>query len=65
LTRIATPFAIDCVRELKVGGRNFRYFSLPAAAQDPALSGLTRLPFSQRILAENLLRNANTPEVKP
>ncbi len=65
MTRIATPFAIDCVRELKVGGRNFRYFSLPAAAQDPALSGLTRLPFSQRILAENLLRNANTPEVKP
>jgi len=65
LTRNATHFSIDCVRELKVDGSNFRYFSLPAAAQDPALTGLNRLPFSQRVLAENLLRNANTPEVEP
>jgi aconitate hydratase len=40
-----------------VQGTVYRYFSLPAAAENPAYAGLARLPFSLRILAENLLRH--------
>jgi len=56
--------APDCARDLNADGRTYRYFSLPAAAQDQALAGLTQLPFSQRVLAENLLRHSGTPEVE-
>jgi aconitate hydratase len=52
------------VRELVAGGASFRYYSLPAAAAAPALAGLARLPYSLRILAENLLRHAGEPDVK-
>ncbi len=53
-------------RELAVQGVTYDYYSLPAAAaQDPALAGLMRMPFSLRILAENLLRHAEAPEVEP
>ena len=46
------------VRELPVGGTTYRYFSLQAAGKLPDLAGLGQLPFSLRVLAENLLRNA-------
>lgn len=42
-------------RELKVGGRSYDYFSLKAA-RDSGLSRIDRLPFSLKILLENLLR---------
>ncbi len=45
------------VRTLSVEDATYRYYSLPAAAEDPALAGLARLPFSLRVLAENLLRH--------
>jgi len=56
--------APDCARSLAVDGIGYQYHSLAAAARDPALSGLDGLPFSLRVLAENLLRHAGTPEVE-
>ncbi|MBV6458615.1 MAG: Aconitate hydratase A [Fimbriimonadaceae bacterium] len=40
--------------QLTVGDKTYRYFSLPALANQ--LSGVKRLPYSLRILLENLLR---------
>lgn len=53
------------VRELSVQGTAYRYYSLIAAAEDPALAGLARLPFSLRIMAENLLRHGNGSPLSP
>jgi aconitate hydratase len=53
------------VRELLVQGVAYRYYSLLAAAGNPAFSGLARLPFSLRILAENLLRHGHEDNVGP
>jgi aconitase A len=57
--------APGCARSLAVDGLVYRYYSLAAAAQDPALAGLAQLPFSMRVLAENLLRHAGAPDVEP
>ncbi|MDE0388561.1 MAG: aconitate hydratase AcnA, partial [Rhodospirillales bacterium] len=42
-------------RTLNVGGRSYDYYSLPAAA-DAGLGDIARLPFSLKVLLENLLR---------
>ena len=42
-------------RTLTVDGRDYDYFSLPAAA-DAGLGDVSRLPFSLKVLLENLLR---------
>jgi len=42
--------------ELEVGGREYRYFSLPKA-EESGLKGISHLPFSLKVLLENLLRN--------
>ena len=42
-------------RTLSVGGRSYDYFSLPAAAE-AGLGDIDRLPFSLKVLLENLLR---------
>jgi aconitate hydratase len=42
-------------RTLTVGGKTYAYFSL-AAAEKNGLTGLSRLPFSLKVLLENLLR---------
>ncbi len=42
-------------RTLSVGDRQYDYFSLPAAA-DGGLGDISRLPFSLKVLLENLLR---------
>ena len=42
-------------RTLSVGGRSYDYFSLPAAAE-AGLGDIARLPFSLKVLLENLLR---------
>jgi aconitate hydratase len=44
-------------RELHVGDRRYAYFSL-AAAEESGFDGISRLPFSLKILFENLLRHA-------
>ena len=48
---------------LAVNGVSYRYFDLKAAQADRALAGLARLPFSLKVVAENLLRHAGAPEV--
>ncbi|MDO9128020.1 MAG: aconitase family protein, partial [Parvibaculum sp.] len=42
-------------RSLKVGKRSYTYFSLPDA-EKKGLNGISRLPFSLKVLLENLLR---------
>jgi aconitate hydratase len=41
---------------LKVGNRKYAYYSLPVAEKN-GLKGISRLPFSMKVLLENLLRN--------
>jgi aconitate hydratase A / 2-methylisocitrate dehydratase len=58
-----TPNSFSTRKDLRVAGRTFSYFSLPALEQ----SGLTqtaRLPYSLKILLENLLRNEDGRYVK-
>jgi aconitate hydratase len=48
--------SFKCRRTLTVKGQNFVYFSLPEAEKN-GLAGLSRLPFTLKVLAENLLRH--------
>jgi len=43
-------------RTLSAGGKTYAYFSL-AAAEKNGLKGISRLPFSMKVLLENLLRH--------
>ena len=43
-------------RELEVGKKTYAYYSLPAA-EKAGLKGISRLPFSMKVLLENLLRH--------
>ena len=52
------------MRELPHAAGSRYYYSLADAARVSELSALTRLPFSLRVLAENLLRHADTPWVE-
>src|ERR1700746_1438005 len=45
-----------CCRTLKVGSKAYAYYSL-AAAEKNGLKGISRLPFSMKVLLENLLSN--------
>ncbi len=48
--------SFNCTRTLKVGDLEYVYFSLPAAETN-GLEGISRLPFSMKVLLENLLRH--------
>ena len=48
--------SFKCARSLKVGSKTYLYYSLPAAEKN-GLKGISRLPFSMKVLLENLLRN--------
>ena len=48
--------SFKCARTLKVGSKTYAYYSLPAA-EKAGLKGISRLPFSLKVLLENLLRN--------
>ena len=48
--------SFKCLRSIKVGSKTYAYFSLPAAEKN-GLKGISRLPFSLKVLLENLLRN--------
>jgi len=55
----ATPISLDsfkCRKTLDVGGKTYVYYSLPDAEKN-GLSGVSRLPFSMKVLLENLLRH--------
>ena len=45
-----------CCKLLKVGSKSYAYYSL-AAAEKNGLKGISRLPFSMKVLLENLLRH--------
>src|SRR5688572_9830919 len=48
--------SFKCRKTLKVGSKNYVYFSLPAAEKN-GLKGASKLPYSMRVLLENLLRH--------
>src|SRR6201991_5120128 len=47
--------SFKCCRTLKVGSKTYAYFSLPIAEKN-GLKGISRLPFSLKVLLENMLR---------
>ena len=47
--------SFKCRSTLDVGGKSYTYFSLPEAEKN-GLPGISRLPFSLKVLLENLLR---------
>jgi aconitate hydratase len=48
--------SFKCLRPLKVGSKTYAYYSLLVAEKN-GLKGISRLPFSLKVLLENLLRN--------
>src|SRR5437588_10014752 len=48
--------SFKCARQLKIGSKTYAYYSLLAAEKN-GLKGISRLPFSLKVLLENLLRN--------
>jgi aconitate hydratase len=48
--------SFKCLKTLKVAGKAYAYYSLPVAEKN-GLKGISRLPFSMKVLLENLLRN--------
>src|SRR5215210_381166 len=50
-------------KTLKVGGKIYVYYSLPAAEKN-GLKGISKLPYSMKVLLENLLRNEDGRTVK-
>src|SRR6187431_2572811 len=52
-----------CCKPLKVGSKTYAHYSLPTAEKN-GLKGISRLPFSMKVLLENLLRNEDGRTVK-
>ena len=50
----ATKSSYDARRELSVDGKSYTYYSLPVAAEQ--LGDLSRLPYTLKVLLENMLR---------
>ena len=48
--------SFNCRSTLSVNGKDYVYYSLPKAEAN-GLAGVSRLPFSMKVLLENLLRN--------
>src|SRR5579863_26987 len=48
--------SFKCLRPLKVGSKTYAYYSLPVAEKN-GLKGISRLPFSLKVLLENMLRH--------
>src|SRR6201986_2820317 len=55
--------SFKCQKTLKVGGKTYVYYSLPAAEKN-GLKGISRLPYPMKVLLENLLRNEDGRSVK-
>ncbi len=53
---MASLDSFKCCKTLQVGSKSYAYFSLPVAERN-GLKGISRLPFSMKVLLENLLRN--------
>ncbi len=52
-----------CCKTLQVGKKTYAYYSLPTAEKN-GLKGISRLPFSMKVLLENLLRFEDGRTVK-
>src|SRR6187455_2772192 len=52
-----------CCKPLKVGSKTYAHYSLPTAEKN-GLKGISRLPFSLKVLLENLLRFEDGRSVK-
>ena len=62
----APPISLDSFKSrktLQVGAKSYEYFSLPDAEKN-GLPGLSKLPFSLKVLVENLLRFEDGRSVK-
>jgi len=55
--------SFKCQKTLKVGSKTYVYYSLPAAEKN-GLKGISKLPYSMKVLLENLLRNEDGRSVK-
>ena len=53
--------SLNCRRTLSVDGKDYQTYSLPAAAE--TLGDIARLPFSLKVLLENLLRHEDGKSV--
>ncbi len=53
---MASLDSFKCRKTLKVGARSYHYFSLKAAEKN-GLKGISQLPYSMKVLLENLLRH--------
>jgi aconitate hydratase len=54
--RVTSLDSFKCRKTLKVGSKSYVYFSLTAAEKN-GLKGVSKLPYSMRVLLENLLRH--------
>jgi aconitate hydratase len=54
--------SFDCRRQLKVGDKTYDYFSLPEAEKN-GLAGISALPYSMKVMLENLLRHEDDRSV--
>jgi aconitate hydratase len=59
---VTHPNSFKSLKTLKVGSKSYGYFSL-VAAEKSGLKGIARLPYSLKVLLENLLRNENGQSV--
>ena len=53
---MASLDSFKCQKTLKVGAKTYVYYSLPTAEKN-GLKGISRLPYSMKVLLENMLRN--------
>jgi aconitate hydratase len=55
--------SFKCRKTLNVGGKDYTYYSLIEAEKN-GLEGISKLPYSMKVLLENLLRNEDGNSVK-
>ena len=60
---MASLDSFKCRKTLEVGAKTYQYFSLKAAEKH-GLAGIAQLPFSLKVVLENLLRNEDGRTVK-
>ena len=59
MTTVAVPASLDsfkCKKTLEAAGKSYVYYSLPEAEKN-GLTGVSKLPYSMKVLLENLLRH--------
>jgi aconitate hydratase len=62
-TPVTAIDSFKCRRTLKVGKKTYDYYSLPVAEKN-GLAGISTLPFSMKVLLENLIRHEDGRTVK-